>query len=171
MSMPVMNTSAPPSPTCRAAENVGVSMYRCRTQVMTPSSTRTTAIAIPRANRKSLIRNGRVWPMPPSVVMAPQIRPRTQGCPRPVRLPSSDNASAKPMLMPAPSDAAIPTRNASQLFLVAKAAANTGSGIQFDDGKSHFWSGLASQDRYEGLFGDLHFFNNRDGTFSEIDYF
>src|SRR6266849_6172932 len=25
MSMPVMNTSAPPSPTCRAAENVGVS--------------------------------------------------------------------------------------------------------------------------------------------------
>jgi len=58
--------------------------------------------------------------MPPSVVMAPQIRPRTQGCPRPVRLPSSDNASAKPMLIPAPSDAAIPTRNASQLFLVAR---------------------------------------------------
>src|SRR6266849_220104 len=84
ISTPVMNTSAPPSPTCRAAENVGVSMYRCRTQVMTPSSTRTTAIAIPRANGKSLIRNGRVWPMPPSVVIAPQIRPRTQGCPRPV---------------------------------------------------------------------------------------
>src|SRR5260370_15059103 len=58
MSTPVMNTSAPPSPTCRAAENVGVSMYRCLTQVMTPSSTRTTTTAIPRANGKSLIRNG-----------------------------------------------------------------------------------------------------------------
>ena len=130
ISTPVMNTSAPPSPTCRAAENVGVSMYRCRTQVMTPSSTRTTTIAIPRANGKSLIRNGRVWPMPPRVVMAPQIRPRTQGWPRPVRLPSSDNASAKPMLMPAPSDAAMPTRNASQLFLVARAAANTGAKVE-----------------------------------------
>ena len=125
-----MNTSAPPSPTCRAAENTGVSMNRCRTHVMTPSSTRTTTIAIPRANRNSVIRNGRVWPMPPSVVMAPQIRPRAHGCPRPVRLPSSDNASAKPMLMPAPSDAAIPTRKASQLFLVARAAANTGAKVE-----------------------------------------
>ena len=49
MSMPVMNTSAPPSPTCRAAENTGVSMNRCRTQVMTPSSTRTTTMAITNA--------------------------------------------------------------------------------------------------------------------------
>ncbi len=67
--------------------------------------------------------------MPPSVVMAPQIRPRAHGCPRPVRLPSSDSASAKPMLMPAPNDAAIPTRKASQLFFVAKAATNTGANV------------------------------------------
>ncbi len=52
--MPVMNTSAPPSPTCRAAENTGVSMNRCRTHVMTPSSTRTTTIAIPKGKLKFL---------------------------------------------------------------------------------------------------------------------
>src|ERR1017187_2487538 len=63
--------------------------------------------------------------MPPTVVIAPQIRPRTHGCPRPVRLPSSDNASAKPMLMPAPNDAAIPTRKASQLFCAAMATQNS----------------------------------------------
>jgi hypothetical protein len=55
-----------------------------------------------------------VWPTPPRAVMAPQINPRTQGWPRPVRLPSSESASANPMLMPAPTEAAIPTRKASQ---------------------------------------------------------
>ena len=60
MRMPVMNKSAPPSPTCRAAENTGVSMNRCRTQVMTPSLTRTTPIAIARATRNSGTRKGRV---------------------------------------------------------------------------------------------------------------
>lgn len=50
MRMPVRNTSAPPRPTCRAAENTGVSMNLCRTHVMTPSSTRTTTIAIPKAS-------------------------------------------------------------------------------------------------------------------------
>ena len=68
--------------------------------------------------------------MPPSVVMAPQITRRAHGWPRPVRLPSSDRASAKPMLMPAPKDAAIPTRKASQLFIVAMAAANTGAKVE-----------------------------------------
>src|ERR1035438_2460819 len=35
MRIPVTNTSAPPSPTCIAAENTGVSMNRCRTHVIT----------------------------------------------------------------------------------------------------------------------------------------
>ena len=50
MRMPVRKTSAPPRPTCRAAENTGVSMNRCRTHEITPSSTRTTTIAIPKAS-------------------------------------------------------------------------------------------------------------------------
>ncbi len=53
-----------------------------------------------------------LWTIPPRVVMAPQISPRTHGWPRPVRVPSSDSASANPMLIPAPSEAARPTRNA-----------------------------------------------------------
>jgi len=47
-----------------------------------------------------------------------------------VQLPSSESASAKPMLMPAPSDAARPTTQASQVFLVAKAAAKTGANVE-----------------------------------------
>ena len=39
-----------------------------------------------------------------------QVMPRSQGEPRPVSDPSSDSASAKPMLMPAPIEAASPTR-------------------------------------------------------------
>ncbi|HEY3044304.1 MAG TPA: hypothetical protein VGJ39_09780 [Vicinamibacterales bacterium] len=62
------------------------------------------------------MRNGSVCPTPPSVVIAPQITPRIHGGPRPVKLPSSDSASANPMLIPAPNDAAIPTRNAAQLL-------------------------------------------------------
>ena len=38
----------------------------------------------------------------------------TNGRPRPVRLPSSESASAKPMLMPAPIEAASPTRKVCQ---------------------------------------------------------
>jgi hypothetical protein len=34
ISIPVTNTSAPPNPTCRAAEGMDVSMLRCRIQVM-----------------------------------------------------------------------------------------------------------------------------------------
>ena len=44
-----------------------------------------------------------------------------------MRLPSSESASAKPMLIPAPRLAASPTRKVSQLFPVAKAAANKGA--------------------------------------------
>ena len=40
--------------------------------------------------------------------------PRSQGDPRPVSDPSSDKASAKPMLMPAPIEAANPTRKVCQ---------------------------------------------------------
>ena len=46
-----------------------------------------------------------------------EMAPRTIGAPRPVRLPLSDSASAKPMEMPAPIEAASPTRNASQVLL------------------------------------------------------
>jgi hypothetical protein len=56
-----------------------------------------------------------VWPRPPTVVISPQVNPRSQGEPRPVNDPSSDSASAKPMLMPAPIEAARPTRNVCQL--------------------------------------------------------
>ena len=48
------------------------------------------------------------------------------------RLPSSDNASAKPMLMPAPLLAARPTRNVSQLLCVANAAANSGASVEIE---------------------------------------
>src|ERR1700719_1354245 len=64
--------------------------------------------------------------MPPTVVMRPQTAPRAQGRPRPLRTPSSDIASAKPMLIPAPTEAAMPTRKASLLVCVAKAAAKDG---------------------------------------------
>ena len=58
------------------------------------------------------------------------MKPRIRGAPRPVSEPSSDSASAKPMLMPAPMDAARPTRKVSQLLCVAKAAANSGASVE-----------------------------------------
>src|SRR5580704_2286821 len=136
ISTPVPKTKAPPSATCVAADMIGVSMYRCRIQVMTASSTRTTRKAIVIAAWNLGIRKGRVWPIPPRAVMAPQTNPRAQGWPRPVRVPSSDSASAKPMLIPAPSDAANPTRNASQEFRVARAAANTGASVDTEPSMS-----------------------------------
>ena len=48
---------------------------------------------------------------------APVIAPRIIGAPRPVRLPLSDSASAKPIEMPAPIEAASPTTNACQVLL------------------------------------------------------
>ena len=50
--------------------------------------------------------------MPPAVVISPQTRPRSSGAPRPESLPSSDSASAKPIEMPAPIEAASPTTKA-----------------------------------------------------------
>ena len=58
--------------------------------------------------------------MPPAVVISPQTRPRSSGAPRPESLPSSDSASAKPIEMPAPIEAASPTRKAFHELWVAK---------------------------------------------------
>ena len=67
--------------------------------------------------------------MPPAVVISPQTRPRSSGAPRPESLPSSDSASAKPIEMPAPIEAASPTTKAFHVLWVAKAAANTGASV------------------------------------------
>jgi hypothetical protein len=68
--------------------------------------------------------------MPPATVMRPQTAPRKYGVPRPDSFPSSASASAKPIEMPAPSDAAIPTWNAVHGSCVPKAAANTGANVE-----------------------------------------
>src|SRR5262245_62643728 len=67
---------------------------------------------------------------PPIAVITPHTAPRTSGAPRPVSEPSSESASAKPMEMPAPTDAASPTRNVSHVLWVAKAAANSGASVE-----------------------------------------
>src|ERR1700693_5774750 len=95
--MPVANTKAPPNATWNAAETGGVSMYFQRTQVITASLITTTQIATVVAVQKAEIKYGSEWPMPPSVVISPQITPRITGAPRPVRLPLSDSASANPI--------------------------------------------------------------------------
>ena len=77
-----------------------------------------------------------VWPSPPTVVIKPQMPPRRRGEPRPVSEPSSDSASAKPMLMPAPIEAARPTRKVCQLLCVAKAAANSGASVDTEPSMS-----------------------------------
>src|SRR5262245_57437063 len=107
-------------------------MYLWRTQLITPNSTATTRIATVIAARKSLIRNGNVWPRPPAVVIAPVTIPRIHGEPRPVSDPSSDKPSANAIEIPAPNDAAIPTRNASDVLCDAYAAANSGASVDTD---------------------------------------
>ena len=71
-----------------------------------------------------------MWPTPPIVVITPQTEPRSHGAPRPVSEPSSEAASAKPIEMPAPTDAAMPTRKVSQVLWVANAAANSGASVE-----------------------------------------
>src|SRR5712672_693392 len=90
---------------------------------MIASSPATTHTAITVATRNSDMRNGSVWPRPPIAVIAPVTEPRTTGLPRPVSAPSSDSASANAMEMPAPTDAAIPTKNVCHVLWVANAAA------------------------------------------------
>src|ERR1043166_8398604 len=101
-----------------------------RTHEITPNSQTTTATATHVAIRTLGIKYGRLCPSPPTAVIMPQTVPRAHGCPRPVKLPSSDNASANPMLIPAPRLAANPTRKASQLLWVANAAANNGAKVE-----------------------------------------
>lgn len=60
ISTPVIKTSAPPSPTCNAADTVGVSIYRCRIHVIVASSIKTTLKATIIATRKAGIRKGNV---------------------------------------------------------------------------------------------------------------
>ena len=67
--------------------------------------------------------------MPPPNVIRPQTTPRSIGAPRPESLPSSYSVSAKPIEMPAPTDAARPTRKAFHGLWVANAAANTGASV------------------------------------------
>ena len=57
---PVPKTNAPPKATSVAAESSGVSIKRCRIQVMTASSTRTTKKAMVIATWKLGIKNGSV---------------------------------------------------------------------------------------------------------------
>src|SRR5260370_24302012 len=81
---------------------------------------------------KLMIRNGSVCPIPPAVVISPVIAPRNQGEPRPVSEPSSDCDSENPIEIPAPTDAASPTRHAFHLFWKPKAAANTPARVELD---------------------------------------
>ena len=71
-------------------------------------------------------------PNPPAVVMPPMISPRIHGEPRPVNDPSSESDSANPIEIPAPTDAAMPTRNASHVLCEAYAAANSGASVDTD---------------------------------------
>src|SRR3954469_9104580 len=117
--MPTPSTIAPPSTIWYAACRNGVSMYLARMKAIAHNSKNTTMPAITVAIQNALgqesgTRKGMVWPTPPSAVITPLAAPRSHGEPRPLSAPSSDNASAKPMLMPAPIEAARPTRNVCQ---------------------------------------------------------
>jgi hypothetical protein len=62
---------------------------------------------------RSGIKTGKAWKTPPTVVITPVIDPRVIAEPRPVCPPSSDSASDRPMLIPAPSAVASPTSSAA----------------------------------------------------------
>jgi hypothetical protein len=115
------------------------------------------------ANSES--RNGSVWPMPPIAVIPPSMIPRADGCPRPVNEPSSDSASANPMLIPAQTDAASPTRNASRLWRVASAAANTDASVDTDPSLNRLaWAALpAGRTAGDGL-DPLHLVRRPSGA-------
>src|SRR5262245_56627662 len=94
-----------------------------RIQEITPSSIAKTITAKMVAVVKWGMRYGNVWPSPPTALMRPQTGPRIHGDPRPVREPSSERPSAKAIEIPAPTEAAMPTRNVCQVLWVAKAQA------------------------------------------------
>lgn len=106
-----------------------MSLNRARTQAIAQSSQKTNDPGNAGRNPKC------VWPPVRHKVRhgeaeAPERRhratdyPADPRAPRLVNEPSSDKASAKAMLMRAPTDAARPTRKVSQLLWVANAAAN-----------------------------------------------
>src|SRR6266853_6416423 len=100
--------------------------------LMIANSSTTTTMATVMATLKSEIKKGRVCPIPPAAVISPQIGPLIQGLPRPVSEPSSESDSANPIEIPAPTEAARPTRNASQVLCEAYAAANSGASVDTD---------------------------------------
>src|SRR6267378_8160718 len=97
---------------------------------MAISSTATIITATTIATWKLPIKKGKVCPIPPAVVINPVTAPRSQGEPRPVSDPSSDSPSENAIEMPAPMEAASPTKNASQLLCEAKAAAKIGASVE-----------------------------------------
>src|SRR5215208_3379770 len=99
---------------------------------MASSSKPTTPKARYSARLTCRIRNGRVCRMHPTKVAKPVIAHRKSGLPRPVSDPSSESPSEKPMLIPAPTAAAKPTRNVTPGSLVAKAVANSGASVETD---------------------------------------
>src|SRR5258707_819125 len=129
---PAMITRIPPPTTCSIESNHLVPKKRWRMAAMRISSIPTTTNATARALRKSGTRKGSVCPAPPRKVMNPVIAPRMIGLPRPVKTPSSDKASEKAMLIPAPVAAAMPTRNAVIGWRVANAAAKMGASVETD---------------------------------------
>ena len=94
-----------------------------------------------------MIRKGRVWSDPPKKVMMPVIPPRTTGLPRPVSSPSSESASDKAMLIPAPVAAAIPTRKAVKGWWVANAVAKIGASVETEPSISPASPGCTTRSR------------------------
>src|SRR5215203_4010367 len=65
-------------------------------------------------------------------VITPDATPLLNGDPQPEIVPSSDAASVNPIEIPAPTDAARPTRKVFQVSPVAKAAAKMGASVETD---------------------------------------
>jgi hypothetical protein len=101
-----------------------------RMKEMATSSHPTTTYASFSATARLGMRKGNVWSIPPNPVATPVMLPRWTGLPRPVMVPSSDNASERPMLTAAPSEAASPTKKALKSLAVSPAAAKIGASVE-----------------------------------------
>src|SRR5210317_905577 len=123
---------APPNTTGNAARKNGVSINLFWIQAIAHNSMNTMTNAVIVAVQKCGIKYGSACPNPPTVVITPDATPRFQGDPRPDNDPSSDAASVKPMEIPAPTDAARPTKNVVQVSWVAKAVAKIGANVDTD---------------------------------------
>jgi len=113
MSAPETATITPPRVTWIRELASETSRNRFRIQAIPISSQPTVNDATRRAVCRSLIRKGSAWKLPPRNVAPPVIKPRDMDVPLPVTVPSSESASERPMLIPAPSAAASPTNNAA----------------------------------------------------------